>query len=216
MTTQGLLLAAGAGARMGTPKALIRDGDGRPWLWRAIGALRHGGCDRVTVVIGAAAEEAEAVLAPEHGGPAEVDIVHAADWAAGMSASLSAGLRALLARPPGPSAPAAAMVLLVDLPDVGPDVVRRVLAATGGGGAATLARASYGGVPGHPVLLGRDHWAPVLATVTGDSGAREYLAAHEVQLVECGDLATGQDVDRRHHLHAPAAPRPTTDQRPAP
>ncbi|TIC85859.1 nucleotidyltransferase family protein [Nocardioides sp. GY 10113] len=208
----GLLLAAGAGRRMGTPKALIRDGDGRPWLWRAIAALRRGGCDGVTVVLGAAAEEAEAVLAPEHGGPPEVEVVHAADWAAGLGASLSAGLRALLARPTGPGSPSAAMVLLVDLPDVGPDVVRRVLSATGGGSASTLARASYHGKPGHPVLIGRDHWPHVLETAVGDHGARDYLAAHEVVLVECGDLASGEDVDR------PRDPRaePTGDQRRAP
>jgi CTP:molybdopterin cytidylyltransferase MocA len=52
-------------------------------------------------------------------------------------------------------------------------------------------------VPGHPVLLGRDHWAGVVETSTGDRGARDYLASHEVALVECGDLATGADVDAR-------------------
>jgi hypothetical protein len=35
----------------------------------------------------------------------------------------------------------------------------------------------------------------VAATATGDRGARDYLAAHDVVLVECGDLATGVDVD---------------------
>jgi hypothetical protein len=29
----------------------------------------------------------------------------------------------------------------------------------------------------------------------GDSGARDYLRRHDVTLVECGDLATGADVD---------------------
>jgi CTP:molybdopterin cytidylyltransferase MocA len=60
-----------------------------------------------------------------------------------------------------------------------------------------LARAAYDGVPGHPVLIGRDHWAGVVETATGDRGARDYLAAHEVRLVECGDLASGVDVDSR-------------------
>ena len=52
-------------------------------------------------------------------------------------------------------------------------------------------------VPGHPVVLGRDHWEGVAASAVGDRGARDYLAAHAVDLVECGDLATGADVDRR-------------------
>ena len=58
-----------------------------------------------------------------------------------------------------------------------------------------LARAAYDGEPGHPVLLGHDHWAGVVATAQGDRGARDYLADHDVLLVECGDLATGRDRD---------------------
>ena len=64
----------------------------------------------------------------------------------------------------------------------------------------SLARASYDGSPGHPVLLGRDHWAGVAGTATGDRGARDYLAAHPVLDVECADLATGRDVDRPEDL----------------
>jgi hypothetical protein len=45
------------------------------------------------------------------------------------------------------------------------------------------------------VLLGRDHWAGVADSATGDRGARDYLAAREVTAVECGDLATGEDRD---------------------
>ena len=58
-----------------------------------------------------------------------------------------------------------------------------------------LVRATYDGRPGHPVLLGRDHWHGVLETATGDRGARDYLATNMVLLVECGDLASGVDVD---------------------
>ena len=58
MTLHGLLLAAGAGRRMGMPKALVRDDAGEPWLVRGVRALRDGGCDAVTVVLGAGAEEA--------------------------------------------------------------------------------------------------------------------------------------------------------------
>jgi CTP:molybdopterin cytidylyltransferase MocA len=108
------------------------------------------------------------------------------DWDAGMGASLRAGLQAL-----GPAD--AALVHLVDLPDVTAEVVRRV---ADGVGPATLARASYDGVPGHPVVLGREHWAPVAELATGDHGARDYLRTRQVSLVECGDLATGRDVDR--------------------
>ncbi|MFC4787105.1 nucleotidyltransferase family protein [Nocardioides sp. MAHUQ-72] len=179
---RGVLLAAGAGRRMGGPKALLRDEEGRPWLLRGVEALREGGCEEVTVVLGAAADEAITLL-----DGAGVDVVLAPDWAEGMGASLRAGLGSL-----GDDTEVA-VVTLVDLVDVGPDVVRRVVAAEAG--PTTLARASYAGVPGHPVLLGRDHWAGVLAAATGDRGARDYLAGRDVALVACEDLASGQDRD---------------------
>ena len=67
------------------------------------------------------------------------------------------------------------MVTLVDLPDLGPEVVRPG-AARPRGARTALARAAYDGVPGHPVLLGRDHWPGVLDVRDGDQGARAYLA----------------------------------------
>ena len=104
-----------------------------------------------------------------------------------MGASLRAGLLAL-------GDTDAALVSLVDLPDVDAPVVARVLAA--GTGRAVLARAAYDGEAGHPVLLGADHSRPSSRRARRRRGAH-YLAAHEVALVECGDLATGADLDTR-------------------
>ena len=84
-----------------------------------------------------------------------------------MGASLRAGLLAV-------GDTDAVLVSLVDLPDVGAPVVARVLAA--GTGRAVLARAAYDGEAGHPVLLGGDHLAPLVATLRGDVGAKPYLA----------------------------------------
>lgn len=184
MTVRGLLLAAGAGRRMGGPKALLRDDTGTAFVSRAVDVLRSGGCDGVTVVIGAAAEEVRRLLAG-----ADVAVVVAEDWAAGMGASLRSGLA-----DPSLAAADAVVVSLVDLPDVGAEVLRRLLhdvPPTPG----ALARAAYDGKVGHPVLIGRDHWAGVTGTAEGDRGAREYLRRHPPVLVECGDLATGRDVD---------------------
>jgi len=197
MSTAGLLLAAGEGRRMGTPKALLRDGAGVPFLDRAVGRLLDGGCASVTVVLGAAAEEARSVL--EEAGWCDddaVDVVVSSDWAEGMGASLRTGLRHLAT---APDEVTAALVLLVDLPDVDDTVVRRVVHGAGGS-RDVLARASYDGSAGHPVLLGRGHWDGVVAQASGDRGARDYLRGREVRLVECGDLATGRDVDSPDHL----------------
>jgi CTP:molybdopterin cytidylyltransferase MocA len=171
------------------PKALVVT-DGVPWVRRAAGVLLAGGCAEVVVVLGSAEQEARDALAGV--GPG-VDVVGCPSWAEGMGESLRTGLTTLRER-----STRAALIHLVDLPDVGPAVVRRMLAAAAGPG--SLARAAYDGVPGHPVLLGADHFAGVAELATGDTGAREYLRRHRPAIVECGDLAGGQDVD--------ALPRP--------
>jgi CTP:molybdopterin cytidylyltransferase MocA len=180
--TAGLLLAAGAGRRMGRPKALVTLA-GRPLLLGALDALRDGGCAPLIVVLGAEAEQVRALV------PDDVTVALAADWSEGMGASLRTGLDALAA-----TDAAAAVVHLVDLPGVGAAAIARLAAAAPGPDA--LARAAYHGTPGHPVLLGRDHWPPVRDSARGDAGARTYLAGNPaLRLVECADLADPRDVD---------------------
>ena len=157
------------------------------WLLRGVATLRDGGCARVTVVLGAEAERARPLL----DGARTSTVVVADDWAEGMGASLRAGLRSLAG-----SADAGVVVSLVDLPDLVPEVVARVVARRRPVPRRWPARRTTG-VPGHPVLLGRDHWAGVIESAVGDQGARAYLARRDVTLVECGDLATGRDVDSR-------------------
>ena len=87
MTTTGLLLAAGAGRRMGGPKALLRDTSGVPFVDRAVGRLLDGGCVAVTIVLGAAAGEVRALL--DEAGWSEDEAVRtvvAESWAEGMGA----------------------------------------------------------------------------------------------------------------------------------
>jgi CTP:molybdopterin cytidylyltransferase MocA len=166
---------------MGRPKALVELA-GEPLVRRALRVLADAGCSPLLVVVGAAASDVRTVL------PAGVECVEAPDWATGMGASLRAGLAAL-----GAGTATSALVHLVDLPGVTSAAVARLVA---GAGPATLRRAAYAGRPGHPVLLGRDHWAGVEAAAHGDAGARDYLRGHPaLELVECGDVATPEDVD---------------------
>lgn len=174
----GIVLAAGAGTRFGMPKVLAAEGE---WLRRAVGALTGGGCEEVVVVLGAAVVDVPA--------PARAAI--ADDWASGMSASLRAGLSAV-----EPGDGDYAVIQLVDTPDIGADVVARVLQAALAAPSG-IARAAYCGHPGHPVVIARRHWPAVLASLAGDRGAREFLGTRDdVVSVECGDLASGVDVDR--------------------
>jgi nicotine blue oxidoreductase len=89
------------------------------------------------------------------------------------------------------------VVTLVDLPGLTAEAVRRLVAAESADPRESLASATYDGERGHPVLLGRAHWAGVAASATGDRGARAYLAEHTVALVEVADVATGDDLDKR-------------------
>jgi CTP:molybdopterin cytidylyltransferase MocA len=175
----GLVLAAGAGRRMGTPKALVRDPDGLAWVVRTARLLADSGCAPVLVVIGAAADQVRAVLVGE-----PVQVVEATNWDEGMGASLRAGLMA------SPRDVDGAVVVPVDVPGLTAAAVRRVA-----GNSSALVRAVYEGLPGHPVFLGRDHWDGIIATAHGDSGAREYLRKHQAEQAECADVAAGDDVD---------------------
>ncbi|GAA4820002.1 nucleotidyltransferase family protein [Actinomycetospora corticicola] len=182
MTVAGLLLAAGAGRRMGTPKALVELG-GEPLVARALRALQDAGCTPRVVVVGADADRAAA--AARDADP-EALVVTASAWEQGMGESLRTGLAAL------PDVDAV-LVLLVDTPGIGPVALARVAAAATPG---DIVRGAYDGRPGHPVVFGRDHLAAVAAAAHDDVGARGYLAGRDdVRAVEVGDVATRDDVD---------------------
>ncbi len=187
-TVVALVLAAGAGMRLGRPKALVADADGTTWLAQAATTARDGGAAHVYVVVGAEAEAAQRVV------PDGCVVVEATEWAEGMGASLRSGMSQLMLDHPTADA---VVVLLVDTPEVGPGVVSRLLSHAA---PDSIARASYDGVPGHPVLLGREHWPGVLETAHGDRGARDYLKTQQVTLVESGDVGSGLDVDTREAL----------------
>ncbi|RZU12186.1 nicotine blue oxidoreductase [Kribbella rubisoli] len=196
MPVAGLVLAAGAGRRMGTPKALVHDPAGIPWVVRASRLLADAGCSPVVVVIGAAADQVRADLTTE-----PVQVVEATDWNEGMGVSLRAGLKTLRDLPAASGTPpepagtgevVAVVVVPVDVPGLTAAAVRRVAE---GAEAGALARATYHGAPGHPVLMGRAHWDGVIASARGDEGARGYLREHRAEQVECSDIADGADVD---------------------
>ncbi|WP_456789631.1 nucleotidyltransferase family protein [Cellulomonas sp. P5_C5] len=183
----GIVLAAGAGTRHGGPKALVV-----PWLADAVGLLLDGGCARVVVVLGAGADGARPLVPAD----ARVTTVVARRWADGLGESLRTGL----AQADGD----AVVVTLVDLPGTPVSVVQRVATTWDRN---TLRQAVYAGRPGHPVLIGADHWAALSDTLTGDRGARGYLVAHGVVEVECGDLHDGLDNDEPRVSRSPHPPR---------
>jgi CTP:molybdopterin cytidylyltransferase MocA len=180
----GVLLAAGSGSRLGRPKALVMVG-GQSLAARGIALLRAGGADPVIVVTGAAD------LADR---PEDAICVHNPDWPTGMGSSLAVGLAAV------PAGCEAAVVALADQPLVGPESVRRLIAAHQAG--ASVAVATYDGHPRNPVLIGRVHWPEAVALAAGDVGARPFLRAHPdlVTRVECADTGRPDDIDSPEDL----------------
>ncbi|RDI66301.1 nucleotidyltransferase family protein [Nocardia pseudobrasiliensis] len=196
----GVLLAAGAGTRYGRPKVLAEDG---AWLRTAVAALRAGGCDPLYVVLGATGParrgpDGRWLICETLAIPEGVQPVWAADWAVGLAASLRTGLGAIARHDEQPTeagAPRYVAIMPVDTPDVGADVVARVIAAARAAPSG-LARATFDGRPGHPVVLFHDHWAAVIKSAQGNSGARTFLDGRtDIVAVTCDDLATGRDHD---------------------
>jgi CTP:molybdopterin cytidylyltransferase MocA len=156
----GVVLAAGAASRYGSPKQ-------RLFLPRVLDAVHASAVDDVVVVTGA------------HHVDTDAPTVRCPEWRRGPGASLRCGLRALRAETE------AAVVVLADGPELGPDAIDRVIESWRSDGGDVVA-ASYGGVRGHPVLLGRRVWDDV-----PDEGAR----ALRPRLVPCDDLGEPGDVD---------------------
>ena len=176
MTVTGIVLAAGAGTRLGRPKADLILG-GERLLDRAVRLLRAGGCDHLVAVVrrGTTVEGVHVVENPE---PER-----------GMGSSLQLGLRAAVG--------GRAVVTLVDLPGLEPDSVRRVLAAE-----AAVAVATYHGRRGHPVAFRADVWDEIARNAQGDQGARAFLRQRPDLVVDVAcdgdpaDLDTAADLER--------------------
>jgi CTP:molybdopterin cytidylyltransferase MocA len=181
----GLVLAAGAGTRFGERSKLLADLEGRPLLEHAVAAqCAVVELERIAVVLGAAAEEilarvdfmrAEAVLCPR--------------WSEGQAYSLRCGIEHLSRA----GHVNRVIVTLGDQPRVGSELIARFLGEPPG------ARAVYGGVPGHPVVLGPVQLRAI-SGLRGDQGARELLQGGKT--IECGDSSAVRDVDTPEDLEA--------------
>jgi molybdenum cofactor cytidylyltransferase len=181
----GIVLAAGGGSRFGGTKQLA-ELRGRPLLSYAVEAiLSVPAVWPVVVVLG---HDAQAILREVEFHDATVVVCDS--WQRGQSASLRTGIKAL-------GDVDAAVVTLGDQPRITPQVI-----------AATLdydedhhdaVRATYGGAPGHPVLIGRRLLARA-GELSGDVGFRDLLAGQRVRRFEAGHLCDPVDIDTREEL----------------
>jgi len=171
----GLILAAGAGRRMGGAKAILEI-NGVRLVDLAVANFKSAGIDNIFVVLGAWIGEVEGA-----------EIIVNAEWESGMASSLQTGLRHI-----GEIAEIdSVLVSLVDLPGLTAQAIA-VIAKT----PRDVVVATYKEVPGHPAKFARVHWAGIIESAHGNVGARDYLAGRsDIHYLRLDDLADGADLD---------------------
>ncbi len=179
-----IVLAAGRSTRFGANK-LLQPLAGKAVLRHAVEAALGSQADPVIVVTGNESAVVKAVLA---GLP--VIFVDNPDFSTGLSSSLKCGVRNL------PAGCEGVLVLLGDMPFVGPPIIDRLIGAFAPERAICVP--VHRGRRGHPVLWARRFFAGLLA-LEGDAGAKQLMALHRdlVYELEVDDDAIHIDIDTK-------------------
>ncbi|WP_438768011.1 nucleotidyltransferase family protein [Kushneria sp. TE3] len=182
----GLILAAGHSRRFGSDKRLA-DLAGQTLLAATVASLQpHVSSTTVVVRHG---ERPESL-----GLPAQIDVVQAPEAPIGMGVSLASAVTELLASAdPRHQRCEALALMLGDMPAVHSETLHALMAQAR---CDVIVRPRYQGMPGHPVVFGRDFW-PALAALDGDEGARGMLKRYQqhVVVLEVNDPGILGDVD---------------------
>ena len=150
MRVAGVVLAAGESRRMGQLKALLPFGP-RTVIEQVLQPLLGADLSEVAVVLGHRADEIAAVLEP-----LPVRLLYNPDYRLGMTSSVQVALRSL------DPVPDAYLLALVDQPQIGLQVIQRLLAARARTGKGLIIPV-WQGKRGHPLLLAAAYRAAVLA-----------------------------------------------------
>jgi molybdenum cofactor cytidylyltransferase len=187
-----VLLAAGLSRRMGAANKLLAEVDGAPMVARCADAVLASPARPLVVVTGHEAARVRAALAGR-----ELVFAHNPEAAAGLSASLRAGIAALGDKVDG------ALVCLGDMPWVRTEHIEALIAAFEASGGRSICVPTFDRKRGNPVLWPARHFAEI-AALGGDAGARALLDAHagEVCYVPVADAGVTLDVDTPEALAA--------------
>jgi molybdenum cofactor cytidylyltransferase len=177
----GIILAAGASTRFGTPKQLL--------LWKGVPLIRHvvlaamkAGLSPIVVVVGSSDHEVEKVISD-----LPVRIVSNTDWVTGLSSSIRAGVIAL------PCEVSGVIFLPADQPQISHVLIKR-LVETHQETLAPIVAPQINGQRGNPVLF--DLWTfPDLLSLKEDMGGRELFSHIPVRWVIWQDPNQLFDID---------------------
>src|SRR2546428_2974067 len=147
-----IVLAAGESTRMGSPKALLPDRDGRPFVARIVRTCAEAGFDEVTIVTGTVHARIVAAVAADRP-PIAVRFARNPDPSRGQLSSIWTGLDAAVR-----ADTRAVLITLVDVPFVSSGTVRAVADAYRRSGAA-IVRPAIDARHGHPVVFYRTLFA---------------------------------------------------------
>ena len=188
-----VILAAGRATRFGSGATtkVTAELSGVPLVRRVAMAALASRARPVIVVTGHAAGQTSSALEE-----CDVEIVHSADYGAGLAHSLRAGLAVV------PAAAAGAIILLADMPLVSNVLIDRLISAFEASAYATAVIPTYDGRRGNPVLIARALFAELME-LDGDRGASQILS-NAAGVVECpvADPAIFADIDTPDDLLA--------------
>lgn len=189
MTVGAVILAAGAGARLGGVAKALEPIDGTTFLAAIVGAARaHDPRGPIVVVVGAPFADVVAPAARALGALVATNPVPAR----GMASSIACGFGALAAA--ADRAVIAAWLWPVDHPRVTAATLARLAAALPARDHAVV-RPRFGGQGGHPPLVGRGRWDALAACGGAPEGARAVLRGEDTLDVEVDDPGVVRDVD---------------------
>jgi molybdenum cofactor cytidylyltransferase len=183
----GLLLAAGASTRMGTPKQLLPAGDAL-LLDRVLAQALHSDLQLVVLVLGFRADEIRTrIRSGKH--QSNLKIVENTGYDLGISSSIMIGLSHIEKNYDH------VMILLGDMPYITSGIINRLVSGYLDSG-LPLGALKVRGKRSHPVIIGRPFF-PALHRLTGDQGARDLFINHHEQvcLVEPGEDYDDADID---------------------
>jgi CTP:molybdopterin cytidylyltransferase MocA len=172
---QAIVLAGGDSRRMGTPKALLPDAEGRPFVARIVRSLAAAGLTEIVVVTGAQHDAIAAAL--ESDAPPVLPVLaRNPDPSRGQLSSLWVGLDLAVRRDPE-----AVLTTLVDVPLVRAATISAVVDAWRRE-RAPIVRPIVGDRHGHPVVFDRAVFDDIRRARL-DEGVKAVFRTHAVRVL---------------------------------